>query len=219
MCRFTEAICIEKGIPRRIEYHNRRCNATRVRFFPGCKEIDLEDVLWEKGYLEDVYSKKEMQGEVPPAAHPAGRRKCRVEYGRDIVSVTVTPYVPRRIERLRLVYDDTIEYTYKYADRRDLERLARQTAAAAGETVVLIVKNGRLTDTTFSNIALFDGDRWTVPDTCLLSGTMRQYLLDHERVREAPVTPENLHRYQSISLINAMLDLGETVVPLSNVDF
>ncbi len=205
MCRFTEVICIAEGKPKRIEYHNRRCNATRRHFFPGCGEADLREALREAGYLS---------GPPAPPGGPMEKRKCRVEYGEEILGITVTPYTPRVIERLRLVYDDDIDYGYKYADREQLQRLARRGGDA---DAVIIVKNGRLTDTTFSNIALFDGKTWTVPDTCLLPGTMRQYLLDSGRVRKAPVSPADLARYETISLINAMLDLGETALPVSSI--
>jgi len=208
MCRFTEVICITEGKPNRIEYHNRRCNATRRRFFPGRGEMDLRQVLREAGYTAG--------GALPSAAlnGTVGKQKCRVEYDEEIRGITVIPYTPRVIKRLRLVYDDTVDYGYKYADREQLQRLARRGGDA---DAVIIVKNGHLTDTTFSNIALFDGESWIVPDTCLLPGTMRQYLLDSERVRKAAVTPADLDRYETISLINAMLDLGETVLPVSSV--
>jgi 4-amino-4-deoxychorismate lyase len=147
MCRFTEVICIAEGKPKRIEYHNRRCNATRRHFFPGCGEADLREALREAGYT--------VGGAPPPATlnDAVKKRKCRVEYGEEILGITVAPYTPRVIERLRLVYDDDIDYGYKYADREQLQRLARRCGNA---DAVIIVKNGRLTDTTFSNIALFN---------------------------------------------------------------
>lgn len=201
MCRFTEAICIEGGAPLRIRYHNRRCSDTRRKFFPGCGEIDLEGELRDRGVLT-------------AAASQRGKQKCRIEYGEDICDISITPYTPRRIGSLRLVYDDTMDYSFKYADRGGLERAEQHRD---GADAVIIVRNNRLTDTTFSNIALYDGGKWVVPDTYLLPGTMRSYLLDTGQVRTAVVRPEDLRGYEKISLINAMLDLGESAVPVSAV--
>ena len=49
---------------------------------------------------------------------------------------------------------------------------------------VNFVKNGRLTDTSYSNIALFDGNRWVTPAHPLLKGTMRQSLIDKGLLKE-----------------------------------
>ena len=212
MYRFTEAVCIINGEPQRTGYHNRRFNATRGRFFPGSKELDLREALRRAGVPEKTLSSPERAGSSESAA--SGKWKCRIEYGETIVAISTVPYTPRKINSIRLVGDDSINYSYKYVDR---ERLRRLSLRGGDADAVIIVKNGHLTDTTFSNIALFDGKDWIVPDTCLLHGTMRQYLLDSGKVREAPVKPRDLRDYEFISLINAMLDLGETVIPAAGV--
>ena len=52
----------------------------------------------------------------------AGVWKWRLVYDREgIRECTCTPYVMRRVERLRLVSDDTIDYAYKRANRSALE--------------------------------------------------------------------------------------------------
>lgn len=75
---------------------------------------------------------------------------------------------------------------------------------------VLIVKNGCITDTTFSNVALFDGTQWCTPDTYLLNGTCRQRLIQDGLLVEKRIGPKDLSDYKYIRPINAMLDLEDT---------
>ena len=64
------------------------------------------------------------------------------------------------------------------------------------------------------NIALFDGTQWVTPSTPLLNGTRRAQLIDAGRLIEQEVCITNLSSFQSISLINAMMDLNELVLPI-----
>ncbi len=205
MCRFTEAICIKNGFPQRLEYHERRCNLTRSRFFPGSVRLDLAEHV-DRGL-----------GQLGPDAlidRGNAKYKCRIVYGRDVEDVSITPYRAKTIKTLRLIRDDAIDYAWKYSDRRLLDELY----ALRGEAdMVLIVKNGYITDTTFSNVAFYDGSEWVVPHTYLLEGTMRRYLLDVHRVREVAVGACDIHKYEKIALINAMLELGDTVLSTSAI--
>lgn len=79
---------------------------------------------------------------------------------------------------------------------------------------VVIVGNGLLTDTSYSNIALFDGQRWVTPRQPLLRGTMRQSLLDTGQLVERDIRDDEWGRYEKVSLINAMMPLGRCVCEL-----
>lgn len=66
----------------------------------------------------------------------------------------VCPYVMRTIRSLQVVEDDAIDYSFKRCDRTSLSALV----ARKGECdEIIIVKNGLLTDTSYTNLALFDG--------------------------------------------------------------
>lgn len=67
---------------------------------------------------------------------------------------------------------------------------------------------GLLTDTSYSNIALFDGCHWVTPRQPLLRGTMRQSLLDDGVLTEQDIKAEDWNRYRQVSLVNAMMPLG-----------
>ena len=103
MCRFIETIRVEDGHPCLLSLHEERMNRTRAAFFPEAPLASLADCFSEG-----------MAG--------AGVWKWRLVYDREgIRECTCTPYVMRRVERLRLVSDDTIDYAYKRADRSALE--------------------------------------------------------------------------------------------------
>ena len=83
---------------------------------------------------------------------------------------------------------------------------------------IVIVQQNHLTDTSYTNIALFDGELWITPSTPLLNGTRRKQLLNAGKIIEREVLVTDLNSFQSISLINAMIDLEELVLPVSSIE-
>ncbi len=112
-------------------------------------------------------------------------------------------YRPRTIKSLKLVYCDSINYAHKYSDRQLLNDLFEKRANCDD---ILIVKNGRISDTSFSNIALFDGYSWYTPDSPLLPGTARARMIDSGVLNEIKISDRDLYDFQSFKLINSMLD-------------
>ncbi|WP_068705280.1 aminotransferase class IV [Paludibacter jiangxiensis] len=131
-----------------------------------------------------------------------GVAKCRIVYSETIHSVDSLPYTPRLINTLYLIEKNDIDYTYKYADRSAFQNLP----AHAPDEDFLIVKNGYITDTTFSNIVFFDGNQWVTPSTYLLNGTQRQRLLREGRIVSRNIKADDLDSFLYARLINAMLD-------------
>ena len=84
---------------------------------------------------------------------------------------------------------------------------------------IIIVKHGLLTDTSFTNLAIYDGDRWITPKRPLLLGTKRAALLDKGIIQEADITLNDLQNAVKVSLFNAMIEFGEREVPIGNVRF
>lgn len=172
-------------------YHQQRMAVTMARFFPGATVPVLANTL-------------------SPCDCPADKTwKVHVEYdGTGILLVRTEEYHIRTIRHLHLVYCDDISYAYKSADRRRLTALATLRGDA---DEVVIVRNGLLTDTSYSNIALFDGQSWVTPRRPLLRGTMRQSLLDTGQLVERDIRDDEWGRYEKVSLINAMMPLGRCV--------
>lgn len=196
MCQFIETIRVENGLPFNLEAHLDRMRHTRAHFFNIAHPISRADIM--------------------PFVSPIdGIAKLRFLYdGTDIYEPTCTPYTPRQVHTLKAVESNNIEYAFKHSDRHALNQLLSLRGKCDD---VLIVKNGHVTDTSFTNVAFFDGCQWVTPDTPLLAGTRRQHLLETGKIKARPIAIEDLVRYTHVALFNAMIDLGEIVLPIEHV--
>jgi len=130
--------------------------------------------------------------------------KCKVIYNEDeILDVSFTPYIKKEIKKLKLVFDDSIEYKCKYENREDLNMLVK-TKGDADE--IIIIKNNMITDTSIANIAILIEDKWFTPKTPLLHGTTRAKYLDMNRLKEFDIDVETFKKAKKIALLNAMID-------------
>ena len=194
MCRLIETICLENGEILRASYHNARMNAARKELFGITESMDVERIINQSF---------------------ADRTRCRITYGREVESVEYFPYRLRQVRTLNLVRAEAdMDYHLKYADRACLDGLFAQRGSADD---VLVVKDGRITDTSIGNVALFDGNEWHTPVRPLLRGTHRQYLLDAGLLVERDIKVAELSNYVSIRVFNAMIHWGEVEIPLSAV--
>lgn len=185
MSRFIETIRVENKTCLQLELHEKRLNHTRRTFFGDVPNIGLKSVInFPESLTQTIY-------------------KCRIVYGLNIESITFDPYVIRNIHSLQLITDDTIDYSFKFEDRSRFNQYL--THKSADE--ILIIKNGFVTDTSFSNIVFFDGIKWITPSTYLLNGTQRQHLLQQGAMIEEEIKPSDLKHFRFAKLINAMLDL------------
>ncbi len=132
--------------------------------------------------------------------------KCRVTYGKRIENVEFLPYQRREIRSLSLVECDSIEYGHKFLDRTAFEELLKK---ATGDEI-LIVKNGLITDTSFSNIAFLDGKKWLTPSSPLLAGTARARLLKSGLIAAEEIRRSDLKRFKKAALLNAMIGFDES---------
>ncbi|QOR61573.1 aminotransferase class IV family protein [Sulfurovum sp. ST-21] len=175
-----ETIKIERGEAQNLSYHQARVNKSRADLFQTLSPIDLSSVI-----------------KVPEE----GLYRCRIIYSTKIESIEYLPYVPKSIETLKII-PSSIEYRYKYADRRALDALLE---ANPDTDEIIIEKDGLLTDTTIANIAFFDGSRWYTPKTPLLEGTLRKKFLDKGLLLTRDITKKDLKAYTHVALMNAMI--------------
>jgi 4-amino-4-deoxychorismate lyase len=117
-----------------------------------------------------------------------------------------------------MIHCEDIEYGYKYADRHKLEELFEKRGDC---DEVLIVKDGYITDTSISNIVFsLPAGGWITPDTPLLKGTMRSYLLETGQISEAVIRPEDLSLFTETRMINCMMDLESSPsIEIENIRF
>jgi 4-amino-4-deoxychorismate lyase len=199
MSPLLETIRIENRQICNLSYHNERLHRSRQALF-GCEsEIRLEDHIVLPKMLSN-------------AVH-----KCRVIYDQSIHRIEFHSYQIKPIRTLRLIEDDALDYAYKWLDR---SRLQMHIANAKADDI-LIVKNGLLTDTSYANIAFFDGVQWLTPATPLLAGTRRQQLLEQGVIaEEAELKPSDLKQFKFAKLMNAMLTWAESpVISVENIRF
>lgn len=193
MSLLLETIQCKDGVLQNIEYHNSRMNRSINELFQVNLAIDLSRVI------------------SPPEDSLSGIYRCRVVYSTQIESIEFIPYTPRSISSLKII-NSSINYRHKFADRRGIDALF----AIRGDCDdILIVKDGVLTDTSFSNIALFRDGRWYTPDTPLLHGTKRAKFIDRGELIPSRITAADINSYEKVSLINSMLDPGDITIGVS----
>jgi len=160
-----------------LDFHNSRVAATIG------KNIDLNE------YIYPINSKL---------------LKCKVIYNDDeILDVSYTEYKKKEIKSLKIIYDDKIEYSKKYLNREELDRLYEKKQKA---DEIIIIKNGLVSDTSIANIAIYDGTNWYTPKKPLLNGTSRQRHLKLQNIIEKDLSVADLKSAKKIALMNAMID-------------
>ena len=173
-----ETIKIEDGQVINIEWHNRRCNKSRLELFDEKKLLNLEEFI---------------------EAPKKGLYRCRILYDSKINSVEYIPYTPKKIKSFKIVKSN-INYSYKYSDREELNELLDNAYDD-----IIIEKNSLLTDTTIANIAFYDGKQWSTPINPLLEGTLREKLLSEEFLILKNIKSEDIKNYSHFALMNAMI--------------
>jgi 4-amino-4-deoxychorismate lyase len=195
MCHLFETIKIEGGEPHNLYLHDERMNRSRRELY-GCNDLlRLSDHIT-----------------VPDSATNRITR-CRVIYANFIHSIEFTPYDPAEIKTLKIVDAGSVVYNHKYLDRNNITALIDKSAADD----ILMIKNGYITDASFANIVFTDGELWVTPDTPLLHGTMREFLLRNGVIKFDRITVNDLPRFSHFRLINAMLGFDAPLLPVSNI--
>jgi 4-amino-4-deoxychorismate lyase len=188
MCQLIESLKVQYNSLFNIDYHNERFNMSRKALF-GCTDfIDLQEFVKPSFNDNEIY-------------------KCRVLYKKHVEKVEFIPYKPKKISSLKLVNCEDIDYTYKYADKKRFDELL---ANNPGYDDILIVRNGLITDTSFSNIAFYDGKKWLTPSEPLLKGTKRECLLRNKLIFEEMIKATDICRFEKAILLNALLDIDES---------
>ena len=179
-----ETIAVENRQLKNLKYHEARLNKTR-------------NELW--GY-RDKWNLSEMI--VIPDSITNDLHKCRLAYGYEIDAIKWEPYSLRTINKIRRVYHDSVDYSFKYDKREELNTLFAERKDADD---ILIIKQGMVTDSFYCNVAFLDGEKWYTPDTFLLPGTQRAFLLDSGIIEEAVISENDIDKYSHIKLFNAMV--------------
>ncbi len=182
-----ESIRIHDGLPDLLPYHQQRVDRSRKVLFPKSPVLKLAPFL-------DTLSL--------PAK---GTYKLRLEYRQQVEKHELVPYHVKPIKRIRLVPADEVKYGKKFVDRSAIRKLLERKGKCDD---ILMVQRGHLTDTSYANIALFDGAHWYTPAWPMLRGTRREKLIQTGILRPSIIRERDLGNFQKIRLINAMLPWG-----------
>jgi 4-amino-4-deoxychorismate lyase len=194
MCLLLETVNVQNRQLQNIEAHNLRATNSRRILFGLEDTLDLRDFISLSDDLDDKLY------------------KCRIVYAQTVQQVELLPYVPQRIQTLRLVLNDAIQYEHKYLDRSYFDKLLQ----SANADDILIVQHGLITDSSFSNVVFYDGKNWVTPARPLLFGTKRQILLERGVIQQREIACTDLNRFTHAALINAMLDIGD--IPFISIE-
>lgn len=194
MYPLVESIKLKNGIFYHLMYHQERLQRSMDELFPKAAAIDLA---------------KELSAIQIPLT---GLFKVRVVYGAAIEKIEIEPYNFRSVKSLKVVNGHSIDYHLKYTNRESLNFLYSQREDCDD---IIIVKQGVITDSFSANLLFFNGQQWYTPDSPLLKGTKRQYLLDNGLITGRPIKAEDLASYHKVGLINAMIDFDE--MPIVNI--
>ncbi len=197
MFPLIESIQILDGQPQNLKYHQYRFEASYFKMFKQLTQIQIKDLI-----------------EVPDE-YLSGLVKLRFLYNQTNCFCQYIAYTPKIIQHLKVVRDDAVEYNLKKTDRRSIDRLLLKKGQADD---ILIVKHQRLTDSSFTNIVLYDGQTWWTPKYPLLHGTARSRLIDQKKINVADILISDLADFKTFKLINAMRDF-ETIMayPINNI--
>lgn len=190
MSRFIESIKIEDQKAFLLDLHQERVNQTFAHFGKE-GSIDLAKIFKNLEHDED------------------GLYKLRIVYDLDKKFTTqLIPYAIPEIENFQLVENNSYDYSFKFEDRKEFERM--KTKAKTEE--IIVVKNNHITDTSYTNILFLKGKEWFTPTTYLLNGVMRQHLLHEKKIKETEITLQNIKEFSHFQLINAMNDFDDMFI-------
>ncbi|MCP9763481.1 aminotransferase class IV [Lacihabitans soyangensis] len=198
MYQFFESIKLLDGKLYLLDLHSERLNRTRKAFFENLKDIDLEKEL------------------MIPCEKKEGLYKVKVVYSKYLESVVFDDYTIKEHRNIRLLEKPDIQYDFKFLDRKNL---TEDFSSDADFDDIIFLKNGVLTDATYSNLTFFDGKTWFTPKSCLLAGVKRKFLLESGIITEKSIVKEDIKDFQKIAFINAMRDFEKMYTFVQKDDF
>jgi len=186
-----ETIAISQKTPRNLSYHQKRVDRTFKEYFQSSPTIDI------KGSIQSYLKEQQLK-----------QKQCyrlKITYSKNrVLKIAHFKYTPKAIKKILLVEVANADYSYKFTQRKLFNILHKSFEADE----FIITKNGYLTDTTIANIALYHKKErhWHTPKKPLLRGTVRERLLEKNKIIEKDIDYKSLGNYSNIALLNAMID-------------
>ncbi len=127
--------------------------------------------------------------------------RCKIIYSKKIEEILFFEYKPKKVKKFKLIKSN-IEYNYKFLDRSQIDALFEKREEA---DEIIIVKEGKITDTSIANIAFFDGKIWITPKKPLLKGTTRARLLNNKKIFAKDIFVKEIKFMKKIAIMNALI--------------
>ncbi|NTV18254.1 MAG: 4-amino-4-deoxychorismate lyase, partial [Bacteroidales bacterium] len=143
MMTFIETIKIENGIAHNLDLHLERATRTCFHHF-GARTVLPFDAI-----INEIRS-----------SHSEGIYKLRIIYAGKIEHYTIEKYQPKIVKTLKIVDGGNIDYSFKYEDRLPLNKLLDLRGDCDD---IIIIKEGYVTDTSFSNLVFSEGEQLFTP--------------------------------------------------------
>ncbi len=182
-----ETIKVENGVLKNLTYHQSRVDDVFKNYFHKLNPFSLQELIVPVINSNDIY-------------------KCKFVYSDVYYEFQFSEYKRRPIHSLKCVYSDSINYQYKFLDRNLMDDLLKQKENFDD---IIIIKNGFVTDCSYGNLVFCDGKSLFTPAHPLLAGTKRQKLLNEGKISEKSIKQTDLHKFQFVKIINAMLEIED----------
>ena len=191
-----ESLCVQDGCILNPQWHQARFENAYLKFFGEKASFNLLDEI------------------AVPQQFMTGKVKLKIQYGEKEREIHFNHYKTQQINTIQLIHTTALDYTYKYSKREKLNALFDQRGDCDD---VLIVRNGKITDSSYANAVFFDGEQWITPKYPLLEGTCRARLLANGQIKTAVLGVEDLKSFEGLKLINAMRDMDQAIIPIAGI--
>lgn len=181
-----ESIRIDSGTAPLLEYHQRRLEAAFMHHFQ-------KKCPWQLKHLV-------------PQSTSTSRMKWRFSYNATDYNSELLPYRTKSIRSLNCIEIGDFNYPLKWTDRTFIDQSYQDKGDADD---VLFLQNGWLRDTSYCNIALFDGQNWFTPNPPLFKGVERQKQLEHNKLIAKQIHWREIPNFESFVLINSLRPFEE----------
>ncbi|MCB0662850.1 MAG: aminotransferase class IV [Saprospiraceae bacterium] len=150
--------------------------------FPGARPHNLSAILQQATFQD-------------------GWLKCRIEYDASDYDLSVLPYEKATFNHIVFQEIGSFTYPFKFADRAWINNFEKEVP---DKTALLFLKEGKVTDGAYFNVAFKNGDEWLTPYQPLLKGTCRERLIQNGTLQTAVIKKADLHWFSAVRLFNAM---------------
>lgn len=192
MCHFIESIRLENGNVKLLDYHQDRMDRTLFHHFACQNHVKISKIL------ENI--------ELPST----GVYKIRILYSQILQNIQIIPYQQKTYSDFEIIeLPNHYNYAYKFADRALFETLSKHLNP---QTIAIFSKQSMLTDALYANLIFQKNGILYTPNTPLLQGVQRRYLLENNIILETNISIHDIFSFEKVGLINAM-------IPLENVEF